>query len=498
MLAFGLALLSRLLAATSWRAGNAALLGLILAAQLSAYSELSPVLILATLATAGLALWRAWPDARRRFLRFVALGVLALAVFGNIEYYRAARSLRFLSHVTSGWHLPWSSARFAKFALGFYPAAMFTEAPLAPWHLLVAALAGVAFLLGLVQVLRRRRALPLGIAVLVFAALAAYYRFGVHDPWTGEIGHTWNLLKLSKWAFPLVAGVQVAGLSLLLRGVRWERAGALLLGIAVVWYAVPLQVQYARQIVAGVRASSGPSSRLPDLRRLCQRIDKQAPQRLYLVSEPSGPWPRCEAAFLLCPRPFASNWKGSAWFEALREDRPEAFAPGTVYLHHGVLPFGKPVERLPFGYSRLDGTRPLIFKVQNPNGVEGKPGEAFTWIGTAPATFVIFSPRTCNAVLSFKGTAGFCLPGTMRRSLHVTDGSGTSHETTVDAVDGARVELSVALNAGINRVEVKCIDEPTVIHPHDPRVMLVGVAGAIVNFAEPSPVPAQPTSPALE
>ena len=32
------------------------------------------------------------------------------------------------------------------------------------------------------------------------------------DPWTGELGHSWNLFRWSQWAYPFVLVLQVAGL----------------------------------------------------------------------------------------------------------------------------------------------------------------------------------------------------------------------------------------------------------------------------------------------
>jgi hypothetical protein len=524
LLAFGLALLSRLPAPANWRPGHAALLGIVLPAQASAYSEVLPVLALATLGVGGYALWRArrsgwhtfaapagprgaprgnggresmahpslaahspWSHLGRLF-RFAGLSLLAVVLFGNWECVRAARGVLFMTRLNGvGSHIPWGPAEYARFALGFFASPAFLD----PSHTVPAredwitcALAGAACLVGVGVALRHRRGLALGVAGLVFAGLAAYFGLRAHDPWTGAVGHTWNLFKLSKWSFALVAPFQVAGLAALVRRLHRPQLVTLLACAALACLALPIQWQFGRLVVGEVHAHSGPA-RLSDLGRLCRRIDSHAPRRLYLASAPTTGWERWLPAFLLCPRPFANGWKGSEMFETpeAMADRPDAFEPGTLYLLHGVPPFSPPLERLPFEYSILDGSRPVLFHVENVNGVEGRLGsaEGCTWLGTAPAGLFILSPRAGPAELSFTVEPGPCLPETARRSLRLTDEAGTSRERTVEAGPGATVVFPITLAVGINRLELRCLDQPTRAHPTDPRVLLLKVVGARVE-----------------
>jgi hypothetical protein len=486
-LAFGLALLARLLAPANWRPGNAALCGLSWAALLTTYSELAPMLALAAIAAGGWALRRARRHQRGRWACFTGLVLLAVLLFGNIENVRAVRSVLHLLTMPAGSPIPWTNSQFGKFALGFYPLHLFALTdPVPRRYLIGAVLAGMAFLLGLLRTFRYRQALPLAVAFCVFAGMVMVYRLGVRDPWTGAVGHTWRLFKLGKWVFTLVAALEVAGLWLLLRRWPWPRLAGVLVGAGLVWTAVPMQLDEARHIAAVVERVGGPDARFHSLRQLLQRIDARAPRRLYYVSEPSGPWPRCLAGYLLNPRPFANGWTGSVGFqdEWLAHDLPEAFEPGTLFFQHGTPPFEPPLERLPFNYSILDGMRPLLFRVENSNGVEGPPGAAFTWVGMAPVVLFAFSPRDGPAALSFTIRAGPCLPETTRRSLRVTDESGSAHDATVEAVRGTMVTFPVTLTRGINRLELRCLDQPTAVYPTDPRVLLVRVEAGCVRAAE--------------
>jgi hypothetical protein len=491
MLAFGLALLSRLRAPLNWCPAHALLLGMTIAALVSTYSEMSPVMVLAALVVGGEAFWRA-RRGRGRPLRFAGLTLLALLVLGNVEYVRAARALPFMMKLTAGGHIDWSATDYVKFALGFSSHGMFVGTPDVSRRSLIAfALAAVAFLLGLARTLRYAHARPLTVAVLVFTLLAAYYRFHAHDPWTGELGHTWSLFKISKWVFTLVAALQVAGLSLVLRRMRWPRTVALLVCVAVACTSVPAAFKNARALVTIVRGVSGPDVKLSDLRRLGQHLDAWAPQRFYLVSEPSGPWPRCFAAFLLYPRPFANGWKGSVWLNApwLQEDLPEAFEPGTLYFQHGVPPFAEPVERLPFGYSIVDGTRPLLFRIDNPNGVLREPTGSVTWLGTKPIRLFVFSPRACHALLSLSAAADLVSPLTARCLLRVTEGSGQVHAITLEPGQETTVGFPVSLTPGVNQLELQYAVELSPDLATASPASVLRLAKGRVEFAE------QPSAP---
>jgi hypothetical protein len=462
------------------------------------YSELFPVLALATLVVAAYALWRARRGGLGRLASFAGVALLAVAVSGNYEYIRAARGILFaVGHNGVGGHVPWHFGQYARFALGFYTKSALMDPGGQTW--LAGAPAAVVGLLGLARALRHRRALPLTVAGLTLAGLAVYFRFRAHDPWTGEVGHTWNLFKLSKWSFPLVAALEAAGVALVLR--RMPRRPAVLLCAALTIYAVVVQVRSGRSTVDMVHAGSGRQTRPPDLRRLCRLIDARAPRRLYVVNEPTDGWDRWFPAYLLYPRPFVNSWKGSGLFETAdtMRDRPDAFEPGTLFLQHGVPPFSEPVEQLPFDYAVIDGTRPLIFRVQAPARVEGSPGTsaAWTWVGTEPVGLFVFSPRPCHALLSFDATAGPGLPETARRRLRLTEATGASHEETVEAVDGSAVTFPVVLAAGVSRLELRCLDRPTASDPDDPRVKLVKAGGMRLVAAE-APQESPPTAPGAE
>src|SRR5262249_6272415 len=109
-LAMNLALLTRLAGPGQWRTGNAVLLGLSLAIQLSMYSELAPVLGLVCLAQWLVTFRRASRSGQARsWLRFTAVTVGCMLVGANVEFYRAilGACYKMENHVY-GWPHPWS------------------------------------------------------------------------------------------------------------------------------------------------------------------------------------------------------------------------------------------------------------------------------------------------------------------------------------------------------------------------------------------------------
>jgi hypothetical protein len=479
VLAFLLALLSRLLAPVQWRFANALLLGIGLSLLVSVYNEIAPVFCLAGTAAAAWALWRV--PARGRLLRFLGLAALSAAVIGNLEYVRGVRATLFMLTELhgAGWHLPWSDFDYGLFALGFYPFDILNAVKENGANQVPVAVAAVALLAGLAYCVRKRRTLPLAVTLLVLAALFVHYRLWVRDPWTGEVGHTFYVFEVCKWAFPFIAATEVAGLCLLLRRLPRPRVVLVLLCAASAVLAAKPHGINALRIVATLRQRAGPEATLTQLRHLRQRIAELNPRYLYLVTEPDHAGERCTLAHLLYPRPFVNGWKGSMWFAALADDQPEMTSPETLFLMYGEPDFGKAKERLPAGYSIIDGTRPLLFRVENANGLEKWGAGNATWVGDKPAVLWAFAPRATAALLSFEATPGPSLPGTSRRTLCLKSTDGTTQEITVDAAPGCTARLPVQLPAGVSRLELVCTDRPVPPAPGgDPRVMLMGMVAA--------------------
>jgi hypothetical protein len=483
-LAFTLALLSRLMSRVNWRGSSAVLAGLTLSTLVAMYSELSPVVAFASLCCIGFSAWRAghrgyhWP-----LLRFVGLTLLASLLIGNYEWMRAVIGVTRMSQVKGvGWHIPWTDQQYALFATGFSPFGMFSfRAVGGVSHAVVTVVAIAALALGLFYLVRRRRTLPIAAAGLVILGLAYYFRFHVLDPWTDEVGQTWNLLKLAKWSFPLVAVLQIGGLTLVLKRLPARRVMMITLTVLALVVAAPTHWAQSCGIVGRVQNLTGSRSGLRDLAKLCHRLDELRPSNLYIATGQPGPWPRAAAGYLLYPRPIVSGWHGAKFFENrwLRDEKRQAIDTETLFVQPGEPPFEKPIEVLPYNYCIIDGSQPHILELDNVNRVEKWDGDGATWIGDKPCRLNVYSPRNQIVELSFETRPGSSRPETEHRTLRIKTADGSTRQWSFVASHNQTVKLPlIRVPAGVSHLELTCLDQPTVPKDKDGRVLLIGMRNA--------------------
>jgi hypothetical protein len=469
-----IAVISRLSARSRWRFANAFLFALVSVTLLSMYSEIVPVLAIACLAYLLLNLWRALRTSRlARFLGFAGLTLLMILLLGNIECLRAIRNVRCMVQTNGcGWHVPFSRGAFWAFAMGALPyEAMPTEIRV---HV-AAFLATICLFIGLGRVARQRRLIPLLATLCTFGCLAAYCRLVAHDPWTGDVGHTWNLFKICKWAFPLVATVQGAGLYRLLKFEPRRRLVLALGCAACVAISGPFHWRLAKTAVASVQSEFRCERPFSALRQLRQRLDALGAKHVCIHGD--GVWQRIFLLYAVYPRPFFSSAEPCPFFQ--KGDLPSQPADDTAMVLLGGLPFEKEAEHFPLGVSVVMLQRPFVLSAANPNDPDGKlehwvDGEAFEWLGTQPVKLGLWSPRAGSAVLSFVALNGPSLPGTPRRRLRVASGQRAPREIEVgDASCGletfcnpshtAWVSMELPVAAGLNHVELGCLDRPSVM-----------------------------------
>jgi hypothetical protein len=461
-LSFGLAIISRLCSRVHWRTGNALLFGAAGSVLISVYSELAPVLFLVCCVYLIHGVWRARRASQTgKFLRFVAKALFFLAVLGNVEFWRAARTLPITIRVSGvGWHIPWATWEFFGFALGWKPFESTSALPLA-----VATVAAILLLvIGGWRAIGRPRALPVVFAGMVFAALFAYFHFTANDPWTSVVGHTWNQFKLCKWAFPTLAALEGAGLFALVGRLPIRQLSLAGLVVGAAFLALPVHLSRASNTRTLMQAVLG-THRVPyRLRELHERVDQLGAKRVYLLHDADTWHPDGLASYLLFPRPFVNGWRrtgsfgGATWMES---DQPTVSSDGTLFLVACALPFEAAVEQLPYGLSVIDPRQPCVFRITNPNGLERAPdGGGFSWLGTQPITLHIWSLEDADVILAFDMQPGPSLPTTPERRLAIIKPNGHSEQLHIP--DTTRLAVPISLAAGVNQVQLRCLDEPTV------------------------------------
>jgi len=477
------ALISRSCAPVHWRAGTAFVMGVCGATLLSAYSEMVPLLA----AMLGLLLVVQGRYAVRQgqlvhFASCVVVAVATMAVLGNLEFVRAYASIRLQLTSLSGWHVPLKWHEFWGFAMGsqiYEP----TFNAHSTSHTMLTIAATMALAAGLLRLSRFRQALPLVTLVAVYVALAVYFSCWKADPWTGERGHTWSVLKICKWAFPVVVALQTAGLAWM--AARLPRRGralavgafsAVLIGCG---FGTHLEiVRHASDSMQRLAKSPAP---LVELRKLVQQIDDLDPPRVYLVATPTVgyiDWNRELLALLLAPRPFVNSWQGAPRFEIIKwlnQPRPFPDDPETLVLAYDGLPGQPDIERLACGLAVVPRDRPVILNVRNPQFVEDHGNGWFAWTGNEPVEVELWSPSPGRVEFSCLADAGPSLPETPRRRMEVRLPGRQPTESTFEKSSRLRFDFDVP--AGTSTVKLACRDQRTVatLWNGDSRACLVGL-----------------------
>jgi hypothetical protein len=392
-LLFALALLSRLVAPADWVPRRGLVVGLAVAALLTVYSELLPVLVLVGSAYLAVCLLRGYRAGRLAALaRLGAVTAGALAVAGNVEWCRLLTGIRVQLHANPGFPIPWSVGEFCAFAMGGLP---FRIVLVWKWQeTVIPLLAGAAFLLGCARLVAGRRGWLPGLAVLLFAGLAGLFLLLPPAPGGGQ---SWAVYKLCKWACPLVLVVQGAGLCWLFR--RGGRRAAIAVALLGGGLFLRTLGQYREQSHNGadvLRSLTGSSEAPTAWKALARQLDERGVRRVYLLTGPTPyPWPDALAVYFLYPRPFVNGWHNVFLYEVRRPDPPHPLPPDVAVLHWNP-PFSGAGVRLAGNVTLVDRSHPLVIQVEE-LGAAGAPlprlhlwsdhpGPALLSLEVAPAT----------------------------------------------------------------------------------------------------------------
>jgi hypothetical protein len=508
-LLFGLALLARAGTLPSWRPATAALLALPFAFLVSVYLPLLPTFGFAAVVALAAAFLRARRGGRvRRLLAFVGSVAVALALFSARDLLDALSPLHgFATHVAGG-HVPLSAAEFLQFALGtFVPAPGWVNVEVTPWSALNRALTPLYLALaalGLWHAARRPRTRPLAAAAGLLVLGAAYFALAVKDPWSGERGHTWNLLKLAQWGWPLALLLALLGAQRLApRRPRWRHAA---LGLALL---VPLSLAsahlpWSRTLGQAMREIL-PGTTLARLPALKQRIQELPPGTLLVVGRPVNAhrWLGTALALLAYPRAIAGDWTDGATVtngpagdelyarlvERWRDPHVVALVAGYVpFQPGGVAPLGGGLARL------LPQDDPVLVHVVNPAGLTTAAGAPSFDIGKGRTKLVVFSPAATRAELALTLAPYPGRPG--KRLLAFQSAEDYSHRAVRLAAEGTAAGeaalggetsllVPLELGAGLSTVILLVDEGRGVLDAREP----VTVVGLRLRAARGAPSP---------
>jgi hypothetical protein len=437
-----------------WTNDNALFIGFLCAFQLSMYSELTPVLVLTGAVWVAVCAVRSIQTGTvRQLAAFLSAVVLLTALLANIEIIRCWRGVQNMLKLDGvGCHMPWSLPEFAEFALGGTGFDWrFGMSLRGSKRVVCTTITALLFLAGIRQIFQQRSAFVAS-ALVVLAGLFAYFSCCSNDPWTGASGHTWNLFKIAKWAYPFAAVVQIAGLACVIRMVA-RRPIITTLAIATMFCVVVINMQQhirvSRAIARQTLEISGGQSPYSAVRELRNRLaDAQGP--IYFVRAPETDFKGPLIVGWLYPHPVVNSWRGDPLYGTLGflDDTQRAFADGPLYLQYGEPPFETPLERLPCNFSRLDAARPALFRIDYVDRSFTRKIDRELIVGEQAVTLWIFAARAGMAELAFDFAAGTDT-GADALTIAVNDAGPISAESTL-----------LSLRPGINRVTLRAVKAP--------------------------------------
>ena len=503
VLLLGVVLLARAARPPRLAPGNAVVAALPFVFLLAVYLPLLPALGL----VGALALVQAFRRARRRGAkrRFAAWtgGMVALFVLLGLRDLVGV-ALRMRGHLTdvAGGHVPLTAVEFFQFALGARVLAPgSTSVDSLPWTALNRGLTplylGLA-LYGLGLALRRERSRGLAAVGVLFGLAIAYYGLAVEDPWKHRLGHTWNVLKLCQWSYPVVLLLASLGLRALVRRARPQaRLAAASLALLVPLSLAGAHWDWSALLGLTMREVLPGSRPLEELAGLKSRVQSLPPGTLLVVGRPANVnrWLGAYTGLLAYPRAIVGDWADSASASTSPAgDRlyERALArwddPRVVPIVAGFEPFrAGEVEELGGGFARLPRlTRPMVVHVVNPSGLghDDTSGRPLFSMGRGRTKIVVFSPTTATADLRLWLRPYPGRPGT--RLVAFLAAEDYSHRSVRLATEGTPVaavpltgetvlRIPLSLRAGLSTVVLVVDDRRGVLDARSP-VTVVGLA----------------------
>jgi hypothetical protein len=431
----GLVLLARAAPPSRWRAGTAALLALPFAFLLSVYLPLLPLLGFAAVVAAIPVVRRARRQKRLRPLAaFVAVAGALVALYSTRDLLSALSPLHGFATSVAGGHIPWGPSEFLQFALGTRVLGPgWDSVEVDPWSRLNRWLTPLYLVLvaaGLWLAARRPRTRPLAAAATVLALGMAYYALFVRDPWSGRLGHTWNVFKLAQWGWPFALLLAAGGLQRLAPRRPGTRLALLGLVLALPASQGGVHWPWSDRLGQAMRDVL-PGTTLAEVPALKRRIQELPPGTLLVVGRPVNVhrWLATAVSLLAYPRAVVGDWADSGSLsnhphgEALYARTLERWdGPHVVPIVSGWAPFQKAgFEDLGGGFARLQKEPgPRLLHVANPAGLDRGTGSGpptFA-MGRGRTKLVVFAPEAGRVKLGLALRAYAGRPGSRLLAFH--------------------------------------------------------------------------------
>ena len=338
--------------------------------------------------------------------------------------------------------------------------------------------AGLLVLGGLLRTFASWRTAPLAAVAVAYACLYMAY----HPAVRGRPHDTFIEFKICQWAFPLALVLEIAGLQWLFQRLLGRRRLLRLAAVSVACLALlvlsaPGRWHSCQDIVQRMQFLMDSPKPFQALRQLRRKLDERGVRRVLLLNPSGAVVPGGFGPFMLYPRSFfhlQHRWWPSC--DPGDMDVPAVLPDDMIVLMIGRPSFEPAGERWPCGLWRVDSSTPMVVRFTGKNGLERWPeGQMFSWLDAEPARLDIWSPATGPVLLSFTAFPGPSASPATPRHLRISGPGGQPR--SIEVVGTQPVSEQFNLAAGMNHVELQCLDQPTItcLPNGDPRTLLLGI-----------------------
>ncbi|QGJ69058.1 Hypothetical protein PBC10988_7230 [Planctomycetales bacterium 10988] len=361
-----LASVARVHSSYRWNFSNSFQVAFFIVGVTACYSELAPFVGVICIQYVVCQAILSWKKQQLYSFSWMVVQTLTLVLLlGNIECYRAVKAILFQAGVVVGWHVPFDTVGFLAFALGFpiwHADNLSSHGLLISYCLLPVVTAFL--LLGVYKYASRLRHWEIFCYLGLMAAFGVYFLIFVKDPWTGEYGHSWSLLKLCKWSFPCIAVVIWSGIYIASRSIYLSPKIIGIILCTAILIVFPRHLRVAKDYAEKNHTWLTKENSLLAIREIDNALQKEAAgKQLFLLKDLHNAWPSCYYSFLFKEFKFLNQWR-SPW--NFFYDEPKnivGYKEDVLLLVPCQLPFEESDKKLPAGWSLVNTDRAFVFEV---------------------------------------------------------------------------------------------------------------------------------------
>jgi hypothetical protein len=453
-------------------------LGILVAASVFSYSELSPFLVFAlALATVPLAFTKA---ALKSYLLFSVLTAVIVTLLLNIEIVRTIQAVMFQKGAIVGTPVNWPAIAYLAHALGIHGGAwdigQWARAPIT-WNEFKVLAFAISLLLPATILVGFRRlkapvlkgdCLPAASMLGILAAAFVYFRYYVASPFPVGTGQSWSQFKLADWVHPLVF---IALALVLIPTIARTRRRRTLSVVSALFVAL-LGSSVAPSRTAALKPE------FPGIHNLesyylavRQSVERACPLSTSIYLDLAGPELKLRQmlALFLADRRLKSDWRDDDYIRGdiarqLLYERPEksdcfievaAEHPDDAGLVEGKLRIGT-----------YRGSAMVLTGIDNAYPSESGRDGWWLWVRqrvTFHVELIDLSPA-----FEFRFVIGLSSPQTI--TVGITNTGGHKQITTFRLEPGSH-ELTVPFDGAVTQVEIESDDEnPQRLSVNDDRV----------------------------